>query len=64
MKAYICDRCSKVLRDRNEVEAIANEIAIWIYNGSQRLDLCRNCIEELKKWIEEVRKSKEKDDAG
>lgn len=60
MRARICDRCMKYMSEKDDT----TEIAIWYNNGLQKMDLCPNCIKELKEWIKAKLKQKDKENGG
>ena len=50
---YTCDKCKKVIKGR-EYSLTFEE---WAFHQARKVvnerDLCRPCLEALKKWIEE-----------
>lgn len=62
MKAYVCDRCNKVINELNDDHPFDN--TIWRYEilmdthpypDKIKVDLCWDCKKELVKWLREMK---------
>lgn len=59
MDAKICDRCGKVYGNSNTTIIVPTDkypdvgrISLYTHNGGNAVDLCDECAEELRKWLE------------
>ena len=54
MKAYVCDRCKKMIGVTNDDTGAKYQL--WTQGGGSRYDLCRECLADLDRWMNEKRK--------
>lgn len=68
MDAKICDRCGKFYMQYYEKcnDDFANALTLHVEHGRicRQMDLCRNCMTKLKKFLKIDPNEKEKDDGS
>jgi len=53
MKAYVCDRCKKMIGVTND--DCGNKYQLWTQGGGSKYDLCPECLKDLDRWMNEKR---------